>query len=159
MSILLCFIYCLIILLILVFSSLAIIYKQHLNDCSEPSNPWCWDDWNCKISTNINNTNPGLLDAMKAANIVSQDAAPGSSYNVKIGIVDQYQTQCSSTSIYDPVTGEIDNNKIVLLNPITGETCEQIGPQCKMIPKGCVTNLYGESLNKDMIWGISQDFS
>lgn len=150
--------YCILIILILIFSSLAIIYKQHLKDCSEPSNPWCYNDWMCNVSVNIDTSTGGLLDSMKSAHIVPEDAAPGSAYNVKVGIIDQYQNQCSTDSIYDE-NGNVDDNKIKLVNPITGETCTTIGENCKILPKGCTQNLYGEDITTNMIWGISDNFS
>ena len=155
MTVWLYLIYCVIIILILVFTTLAIVYKQHLKDCSEPSNPWCYNDWLCNINNNIS---PDLLNSMKNAGIVSQDAVPGSAYNLKAGIVDHFQAQCNTDNIYDE-NGQLDDSKIVLLNPITGDTCLEISSTCKIIPRGCTQNLYGEKLNDKMIWGNSTDFS
>lgn len=139
------FIYIIIIILIVIFALFASYYQRKFEECANYKSPWCYNDWKCYV--------PATLDQAKITQMIEAGILPpgtnvGDEYNLKTAIMDKLLTNCKTTT---------DDSKLTYVNSITGIPCipSESDPQCKTIPIGCTTTLFGTPLNKDNIWGRS----
>lgn len=132
------------ILLTLVFWILGAYYQRQFEQCFNYKSPWCYVDWFCRIPENAPQA---TINAMISAGVIPPGTQVGDDYNVTAGIFKQLLEKCHTTT---------DSSKLKFVNSITGQPClEGSSPDCKVVPIGCTTTLYGGALNQAIVWGQS----